>query len=197
MRSDETSHNRLLTSSYYLDSNAWISIENRPGAMEELSALRAHNCVHISVANQNLQELFDSVINRVPKAGLRPKKVAPHIETVVADSVFVVEFSQLDHAQLGVRSATNFFGLAMGSKNRNRRNVRDAIHLVNARSLKATLVTCDTRLRATAKRGGVHNVCVSTFLEILNLRHQFECASRYCHSERVGLQESRIEDVVL
>jgi len=160
--------------SYYLESNAWINLGNDSMLYKSLMERHSRGQISIVTAMQVVDELVTKPELTQIQAGTNRMLLEPFLDDMVDDRLFILDVSLLDGAGLGSRSANDLYA-AHVNKKQGKNDFRDGIHLVNAVTSGATLVTCDIKLRLSAQRIGVQFLCLADFAAECNLGAPYNC----------------------
>lgn len=162
---------------YHLDSNAWISTFNNPELYAELTEAYFSRNLEIEVTNQVRDELTDDT--KIKNKDLIAKNQAllgPFIKDLELDSIFILGVSRFGEARLAGEDISSLYRHHLDAKSMNLNNIRDGIHLANARYAEATLVTCDRQLQASATSFEVLCMCLGKFCELQNWGNRYRCS---------------------
>jgi hypothetical protein len=165
---------------FCLDSNAWIALAEYRIVYNELLSLCLESKVRVRLTQQNLDELLDG--NRVSPDNLinNIRILVPFANQVERDRIFAVDFSRLDSALLSTHDEANVYDRHLLGKKASKRNIRDAIHLVNALEMDAVLVSCDGQIGTTASKEDLKVICISAFIKLATGRDLVPCQSKRC-----------------
>lgn len=131
----------------YLDSNAWISLINSESAIQHLIAGHQARSFEILVSQENLNELIiKDDIDTDTRAG-NLAAIKTFIPGVTEDTIFIIDHSRLGLARIGDETARSQFELHLKGKVSSANNRSDGIHLVNAISLGAKFISCDSQVQ--------------------------------------------------
>jgi hypothetical protein len=162
---------------YQLDANAWIHIINDQAMYENLLESFQSKNIEIVVTHQIVDELSDrSRILDVSIISRNLASIEPFMQNVEVDSIFVLGFSRLDTAKFATQDSSSLFEEHLASKENRMKHIKDAIHLVNAMDSAATLVSCDSRVRSTAKYRGLNVTCFVNFVRSHGLANPSACS---------------------
>ena len=159
----------------YLDTNAWIKLATSSLLLESLSKGHLARNFQVLVSEQNVFELFASEVSETNQTqNLQTLKA--FMSERAHDAVFVIGHSLLGQASLGTKALNTSIDMYLRGKKPSTNNLSDAIHLVNAQKAKATLVSCDIRLRNGAVKQGIPVVCLSMLAIYIEAEFRNPCS---------------------
>ena len=165
---------------FCLDSNAWIALAKNQSAYNELLSSYVEGKVTVILTQLNVDELLDATRVSPDNAITNRRIISPFANPVERDRIFSVDFSRLDSAMLSTLDEAEVYDKHLLGKKATKRNIRDAIHLVNSRDIDAVIVSCDAQLRTTARKEDIKVMCISTFIKLATGQDLFACQSLRC-----------------
>lgn len=165
---------------FILDSNAWIALARHQGGYNGLLSSYVEGKVKVRLTQQNIDELLD--VSRVSPDNVITNKriILAFANRVERDRILSLDFSRLDSAILATQDEAEVYERHLLGKKATKRNIRDAIHLVNAREMDAVLVSCDAQLRTTAHTEDLIVMCISAFIKLATGQGLVPCQSFRC-----------------
>lgn len=157
-------------SRYYLDTNAWIVLlRSDTGLGQVLDAWQA-NRFDLVFSQENRNELLGNEnISDWKKQRDLPRLTAL-IEVLTADEVAILDHGKLGLMKLASDESSQVYDRHMASSaTADRNTIADGVHLTNAMSRLATLVTSDREVIRSAERENVLSITLNQFLEIEGL----------------------------
>jgi predicted nucleic acid-binding protein len=156
---------------YYLDTSAWVDLLRSEAGLNVVLEAWHSARFEMSFTQENMNELL---VNETISDETRERdlpRLAPLIEAVKPDEIAIVGHGKLGMMKLSSTEGSLVFTRHISfSKNNDRNTTADGIHLVNAISLGATLVTRDGELIASAKREGLPCLKLREFLKTEDLQ---------------------------
>lgn len=154
---------------YYLDSNAWIHLSNYPDVALKVAQAAKSGSINICISRANLFELTEDP--KITEANLAANKsvLALFEVQLQADSIFILGRGIMGETLFSSSDSEALFSGHLNNKGNPLKAVPDGIHLVNAHTLRATLVTCDKQARKTATEENLIVICLWEFLEFNSL----------------------------
>jgi predicted nucleic acid-binding protein len=165
---------------FCLDSNAWIALAKNQSGYQELLSSYVEGVVRVRLTQLNIDELLDPIRVSPDNIIKNIQSIFPFANPVERDSIFSVDFSRLDSAILSTVDEAEVYDRHLLGKKATKRNIRDAIHLVNSRERGAVLVSCDAQLRATARKEDIKVICISGFIKLVTGQDIVPCQSLRC-----------------
>lgn len=159
-----------MLSRYYLDTNAWVDLLRSETALAKVLTAWRTNCFDLIFSQENRNELIDNENIRDSIKQRDLPRLNDLIEALTADEVAI-----LDHGKLGlmklasVESAEAYERHLASAATTDRNTIADGVHLMNAISQHAVLVTSDREVIVSAEREKLPCIPLSQFLKVEGL----------------------------
>ena len=158
---------KVVSMRLYFDNTAWLSLIRQISALQTLRAAQETGAIEVAMGVENLREL---VIKESVGEARRAKNllyVAPFLQNIQSDSLFIVGHSRLDFASLSTDEISKVFESHLEGKSKPEKATADGVHISNAVAFGADLVSCDHQVRMTAV-GKVRNLlCLRQLIDEL------------------------------
>lgn len=152
--------------SYYLDSNAWIHLSELPDVGSCISNAALNGSIKISLSRENMYELVENPEIPEERRLANEAMLSGFDLPTKADSIFILGRGILGETVLATTESEALLNGHLKNKGNPLKAVPDGVHLVNAKALGATLVSCDRQTRSTAKSEKLDLLCLNQFLAL-------------------------------
>lgn len=150
---------------YYLDTNAWVDLLRSQTNLLELIKGCQSKRFEIIFSQENNNELLenDNITDATREKDL--PKLAQWLDKVQPDEIAILGLGKLGVMKLASPEKSLTYDRHIHSAKRKDRNTAaDGVHLVNALSHEAILVTADVELIASAHEEGLKCISLNQFL---------------------------------
>ncbi len=155
---------------YYLDTNAWVDLLRSEAALLELITRCRSKRLEIVFSQENSNELLenDNISDATRERDL--PRLVQWLDKVQPDEIAILGQGKLGMMKFASpEKSLTFDRHIYGAKKKDRNTTADGVHLINALSHQAILVTADVELIASAQGEGLTCISLREFLEAEHL----------------------------